>query len=440
MAMKITMPQLGESVTEGTITKWLVKPGDKVNKYDPIAEVMTDKVNAEVPSSYTGTIGELIAEEDETIAVGEVICTMEVAGQRTEGDEATSQDTVASPATTAEETSTSKVKDESNKKRYSPAVLRLSQEHNIDLEKVDGSGKGGRITRKDILALIENGETPKLSETTRNETKEGVVREEAIEAPFDDSETTSPQPPLAKSDSFPKASGRVEEIPISGVRRAIANNMVKSKHEAPHAWMMIEVDVTNLVRYRNKVKDEFFNKEDIKLTFLPFFIKATVDALKAYPEVNSMWAGDKILRNKDINISLAVATEKELFVPVIKHADEKTIKGLAREVNNLATKVRTNTLKQEDMQGGTFTVNNTGSFGSVQSQPIINYPQAAILSVESIVKRPVVMENDAIAVRHMVNLCMSLDHRILDGLICGKFMGHIKNSLESMNEKTMSLY
>ncbi|MBU9714699.1 dihydrolipoamide acetyltransferase family protein [Evansella tamaricis] len=424
MATKITMPQLGESVTEGTITKWLVKPGDKVNKYDPIAEVMTDKVNAEVPSSYTGSIKELVAEEDQTIAVGEVICTMTVEGD--EESSAVEQDT--SETVSVQDSAQQTGEDESNKRRYSPAVLRLSQEHGIDLEQVNGSGKGGRITRKDLQAIIDSGEFPVTTVDAKKEKENS------------DSRSAKETRPVSSSLVSGTASGRVEEIPVSGVRKAIANNMVKSKHEAPHAWMMIEVDVTDLVRYRNKVKDEFQRKEEIKLTFLPFFVKAAVDALKQFPEVNSMWAGDKILRNKDVNISLAVATEKELFVPVIKHADEKTIKGLAREINDLASKVRNNSLKQEDMQGGTFTVNNTGSFGSIMSQPIINHPQAAILSVESIVKRPVIMEHDAIAVRHMVNLCMSLDHRVLDGLICGKFLGHIKTSLENMNEKTISIY
>ncbi|MFA9556003.1 dihydrolipoamide acetyltransferase family protein [Evansella sp. AB-rgal1] len=419
MVKNITMPQLGESVTEGTITKWLVKPGDKVNKYDPLAEVMTDKVNAEIPSSYNGMIEQLIANEDETIAVGEVICTISVDG------EVDSESPINHPSTKTDETVKGLVsEDKSNKRRYSPAVLKLAQENDIDLELVDGSGRGGRITRKDLLAII-SGAVPK------HQSVKTIAQQQDVGVERDNDRTVS-EPSVS--------SGRVEEIPVSNVRKAIANNMVRSKHEAPHAWMMIEVDVTELVRYRNKVKDEFYKKEDMKLTFLPFFIKATVDALKKYPEVNSMWAGDKIIQYKDVHISLAVATEKELFVPVIKHADELNIKGLAREINQLASKVRSNSLQQKDMQGGTFTVNNTGSFGSIQSQPIINYPQAAILSVESIVKRPVVLENDAIAIRHMVNLCMSLDHRVLDGLICGKFLAHIKRNLENMSNQNTSIY
>ncbi|PYZ94374.1 branched-chain alpha-keto acid dehydrogenase subunit E2 [Salipaludibacillus keqinensis] len=433
MATEITMPQLGESVTEGTITNWLVKPGDQVNKYDPLAEVMTDKVNAEVPSSFAGTIKELVAEVDETIEVGKVICVIEVEGEESQESSDQSEQTQGTKDDVKEEKSDAATNssDTSNKKRYSPAVLRLAQENDIDLNQVEGSGRGGRITRKDLQSMIDGGNLPKA---TGNEVPKAPSQEAKPAASKQPSRNDEGSSDEVTSDD------RTEQIPVSGVRRAIAQNMVKSKHEAPHAWMMIEVDVTDLVNYREKIKNDFLEKEGLKLTFLPFFMKATIDALKKYPEVNAKWAGDKIIRHKDVHLSMAVATEKELFVPVIKNADEKNIKGLARELQDISKKVRSNSLKQEDMQGGTFTLNNTGSFGSIQSQPIINTPQAAILSVESIVKRPVVLENDAIAVRHMVNLCMSLDHRVLDGLICGKFMAQIKESLENMNEKTISVY
>ncbi|WP_407681698.1 dihydrolipoamide acetyltransferase family protein [Pseudalkalibacillus salsuginis] len=239
--------------------------------------------------------------------------------------------------------------------------------------------------------------------------------------------------------NIPVEDGDVE-IPISGVRRAIADNMVRSKHEAPHAWMMMEVDVTNLVEYRNSVKGDFKQKEGYNITFLPFFIKAVVEALKEFPMINSMWAGDKIVQKKAVNISIAVATEDSLFVPVIKNADEKSLKGIAKDVNELASKVRSGKLSGDDMKGGTFTVNNTGSFGSIQSTPIINYPQAAILSVESIVKRPVVMDNGMIAVRDIVNLCMSLDHRVLDGLVCGRFLSRVKEIVENISKENTSIY
>ena len=230
------------------------------------------------------------------------------------------------------------------------------------------------------------------------------------------------------------------EIPVHGVRNVIASNMVKSKQEIPHGWMMVEVDVTNLVQYRNSIKNEFKKKEGFNLTPFAFFVKAVAQSLKEYPQMNSTWAGDRIIRKKEVNLSIAVATEDALFVPVIKHADEKTIKGIAREISELAKKVRNETITAEEFKGGTFTVNNTGAIGSIQSMGIINYPQAAILQVESIVKRPVIMENNMMAVRDMVNLCLSLDHRILDGFICGKFMHRVKEILEKTSKENTSIY
>ncbi|WP_459077040.1 dihydrolipoamide acetyltransferase family protein [Aeribacillus alveayuensis] len=423
------MPQLGESVTEGTISKWLVNVGDKVNKYDPLAEVMTDKVNAEVLSSFTGVITELTANEGDTLAVGEVICKIEVEGGKAPEvkEEKEEKDTTEAKS----EAIGAKQDDAPQKKRYSPAVLRLAQEHDIDLEKVNGTGAGGRITRKDLMKLIENGNIPKKGEEKRKEVTVQEEQPKAAQMPVSQKEQPSPSVPTMPRDV---------EIPVSGVRRAIAQNMLRSKHEVPHAWTMIEVDVTNLVEYRNAIKDEFKKKEGFNLTFFAFFVKAAAQALKEFPQINSMWAGDKIIQKKDINISIAVATEDALYVPVIKHADEKSIKGIAREINDLAHKVRSGKLTSEDMQGGTFTVNNTGSFGSVQSMGIINYPQAAILQVESIVKRPVVMDNGMIAVRDMVNLCMSLDHRVLDGLICGRFLQRIKEILENISKDYTSIY
>ncbi|WP_444685670.1 dihydrolipoamide acetyltransferase family protein [Alkalicoccus luteus] len=419
MATEITMPQLGESVTEGTITKWLVKPGDKVNKYDPLAEVMTDKVNAEVPSSFAGTITELIAEEDQTVEVGQVICTMETEGSGEPKPEAPGP----GEKQQKQEAETSSEADTSQQGRYSPAVMRLAQEHQLDLNSIQGSGRGGRITRKDIQKVIDEGGQPEAKEAARSSQPEAAP---AKTEPVQDS-------------APPSSDARRDEVPVTGVRKAIASNMVQSKHTAPHAWMMVEVDVTDMVNLREKKKAEFQAQEGFKLTFMPFFMKAVTDALKKYPQVNAAWAGDKIYRYKDVHLSMAVATEDELYVPVIRNADEKNIKGLARELNDIAGKVRSGKLTSQDMQGGTFTLNNTGSFGSVQSQPIINTPQAAILSVESIVKRPVVLNNDAIAIRHMVNLCMSLDHRVLDGYICGKFMQEVKQTLETMDEST-SIY
>lgn len=435
----IVMPQLGESVTEGTIERWLVKPGDKVNKYDPLAEVNTDKVNAEIPSSFEGIVSELIANEGETLPVGAIVCTIDVQGDVSEPSaEKTSNVSSAilnagvqhkeeTPAQPAAQQATVKVP--RDKARYSPAVLTLAAEHNIDLTLVQGSGVGGRITRKDIQAIIASGQIPTAPAQPVEAPAIAPSAPQAAQAPVQ-----APSAPV-----IPTAAGDVE-IPVTAVRRAIANNMLRSKHEVPHAWMMMEVDVTNLVAYRDSLKNEFKRNEGFNLTYFAFFMKAISQALKEFPMMNSMWAGDKIIQKKNINLSIAVATEDALFVPVIKNVDEKSVKGIAREIHELSQLVRTGKLRSEHMQGGTFTVNNTGSFGSVQSMGIINYPQAAILQVEAIVKRPVIMEGNMFAARDMVNLCLSLDHRVLDGLVCGKFLNRVKEILENVNKETMSVY
>ncbi|TYV25482.1 dihydrolipoamide acetyltransferase family protein [Listeria monocytogenes] len=413
---KITMPKLGESVTEGTISSWLVKPGDTVEKYDAIAEVLTDKVTAEIPSSFSGTIKEILAEEDETLEVGEVICTIETADAGSSEPVAEVQQT-ETKAPEKQETKQVKLAEAPASGRFSPAVLRIAGENNIDLSTVEGTGKGGRITRKDLLQVIENGPVATKAEV------------QSQSAPQEKTATPAPV----------RSAAGDREIPINGVRKAIAKHMSVSKQEIPHAWMMVEVDATGLVRYRNAVKDSFKKEEGYSLTYFTFFIKAVAQALKEFPQLNSTWAGDKIIEHANINISIAIAAGDLLYVPVIKNADEKSIKGIAREISELAGKARNGKLSQADMEGGTFTVNSTGSFGSVQSMGIINHPQAAILQVESIVKRPVIID-DMIAVRDMVNLCLSIDHRILDGLLAGKFLQAIKANVEKISKENTALY
>lgn len=404
MAEKVLMPQLGESVSEGTISKWLVKVGDIVKKYDPICEVSTDKVNAEVPSSITGTVTEIIVGEGETVAVGTLICT--ISSTETEGVH-------SSIKVTPQQDSISVESNVPSKPRYSPAVLKLAQENNLDLTMITGTGAGGRITRKDVLAVLESGlqEVPNVT---------------AIQQP-------TPQPPspptFEKTTKIAIPMGD-QEIPVTNIRRTIAKRMVQSKQEAPHAWTMTEVDVTGLVKHREAVKDEFRKQEGINLTYLPFFIKAVVEAIKEFPLLNSVWTEDKIIVKKGIHISIAVAMEDALYVPVIRDADQKNILGLAKSIHELVGKTREGKLTMDDITGGTFTCNNTGSFGSVLSAPIINPPQVAILTMEAIVKRPVVFDN-MIAIRDTVNLCLSLDHRVLDGLICGKFLQSVKSKLEA---------
>ncbi|KAA1040143.1 dihydrolipoamide acetyltransferase family protein [Macrococcus equipercicus] len=421
--MDITMPKLGESVHEGTIENWLVKVGDTINEYEPLCEVITDKVTAEVPSVVTGTISEIVVEAGETVDIGTVICRIATDG---EGEVPAAAEVKTPNEEKAEVKESVKPAAQSagrkNNGKFSPVVFKLAGEHGIDLEQVTGTGFEGRVTKKDIMNAIENG---------------------VPEAPAAREDSTMPEraaaPSSAPSSAPAPAPAAGETIPVNGVRRAIANKMVQSVTEIPHAWMMIEVDVTELVTTRNKHKNQFKQQEGYNLTFFSFFAKAVAEALKAFPMLNSSWQGDQIVINKDINLSIAVASDDKLYVPVIHHADDLSIKGIAKRISELADKGRSHQLSSADMQGGTFTLNNTGSFGSVQSMGIINHPQAAILQVETIVKRPVIIDG-MIAVRDRCNLCLSIDHRILDGLVAGQFLQHVKKNLEQMTVDNTSIY
>ncbi|MGX1435958.1 dihydrolipoamide acetyltransferase family protein [Mammaliicoccus sciuri] len=424
--MDVKMPKLGESVHEGTIEQWLVQPGDTIEEYDALCEVITDKVTAEVPSTFNGTIKEIVVEAGETVDVGTIICRMDVVGETSEDNNNSTDEQTESevskevqPVKAEKPVSNEPQEGPMNNGQYSPVVFKLASENNIDLNKVKGTGNLGRVTKKDILNAIENGVS-----TENTPSKQVDATSEAITE-----NTVQPEPTSLPGDS----------IPVNGVRRAIANKMLQSVHEIPHAWMMVEVDATDLVKTRQHHKSSFKQNEGYNLTFFAFFVKAVAEGLKKYPMLNSTWAGDEIKIHKDINISIAVASEDKLYVPVIKNADDKSIKGIAREINDLATRGRQHKLTSQDMQGGTFTVNNTGSFGSVSSMGIINHPQAAILQVESIVKRPVVV-NDMIGIRDMVNLSLSIDHRILDGLMAGEFLKYVKERLQSMTIENTSIY
>ncbi|MDU4695167.1 MULTISPECIES: dihydrolipoamide acetyltransferase family protein [Paenibacillus] len=450
----VHLPQLAESLVSATIGKWLKKPGDPVEQYEPILEVITDKVNAEIPSTLDGVMGELLAEEGQEVEVGAVICRIETANAEESSADAGGQTMSSAAKATAGTTHAGEQADESQRSRYSPAVQTLAAQHGLDLRQIAGTGLGGRITRKDVLAFVEQGgrgavaappappaapaapvaAAPSAAPASASQSAiptalnaaAGPVRHSGLHL------TENPPIPTIEVEGGDRSEYFIDVTPI---RNTIATRMRQSVSEIPHGWMMIEVDVTNLVQLRNKIKQEFMQKEGVNLTYLAFLLKAVVGAIKDYPIMNSVWAVDKIIVKRDINISLAVGTEDSVLTPVIKKADQKNIAGLAREIEELASKVRSGKLKLDDMQGGTFTVNNTGSFGSILTQPIINYPQAAILTFESIVKRPVVI-NDMIAVRSMANLCLSLDHRILDGVICGRFMQRVKENMESYNLET----
>lgn len=452
---EVKMPKLGESVTEGTLGKWLKQVGEQVYKYEPLVEVVTDKVSAEIPSDFEGVLTAILVQENETVKVGVPIAVIEEAGSGSAQASSASPESIKSSTQIvsngiASAPQESAMKAETGAEavafsqsaaptqvRYSPAVLKLAQERGIDLSKVKGTGIAGRVTRKDVLGYTQSASmhanpsssmqtapTVASAMATQNTPESATVSASATQ----NTETTSIQAP-----------DNEEWIPVSAVRKTIASRMVQSKHQAPHAWMMVEVDVTPLVRLRERHKAEFKQREGIDLTYLPFFIRSTVEALKEFPIMNSTWADDKIILKKDIHISIAVATDNALVVPVIRHADRLSILGIAGAVADLARRARSGKLTIQDVQDGTFTVNNTGAFGSILSQPIINAPQAAILSVESIVRRPIVRDDDSIAIRSMVNLCLSLDHRILDGWVAGQFLRSIKQRLEGLNEST-SLY
>ncbi|MCR8642385.1 2-oxo acid dehydrogenase subunit E2 [Paenibacillus sp. N1-5-1-14] len=452
--IEVTVPHLAETLVSAQIGKWLKQPGDQVEQYDVICELFTDKVNTEMPSPVTGKLVQILVPDGETAAVGQAICMIETEEVGDGAFETVStpsagssvQSSTSTPSTAAPIELTG---DQSMRHRYSPAVQKLAAEHRVDLNMIVGTGIGGRITRKDVEQFVASGGAGKAATPAPVVTPTPAVSPQV--APMQQPTTTqmdvrstgihlSQYPPLPNIEVEGHAiEGRGEYvIDVTPIRNTIASRMRQSVSEIPHAWTMIEVDVTNLVVLRNKVKDEFMRKEGVNLTYLAFLLKAVVGAIKDYPIMNSMWGADKIIVKRDINLSLAVGTEDSVSTPVIKKADQKNIAGLAREIDELTKKARAGKLSLSDMQGGTFTINNTGSFGSILSQPIINYPQAAIITFESIVKKPVVI-NDMIAVRSMVNLCLSLDHRILDGVICGRFLQRVKENLESFNTET-SLY
>lgn len=486
--VEVVMPQLAESLVSATIDRWLKEPGDRVELYEPLCEVQTDKVNAELPSTVSGILVKKLVGEGEEVSVGTAIGLIETEAEAAEGlaaPEAPYAQEAPAPSAAAATAAASAPSAPSARPaaaaagaaafdpqapmrhRYSPAVQRLAAEHGIDLNLVAGTGMGGRITRKDVLNAVEKGgaaassasfaspashapaSVASASPTSGSPASASFASGSAAAAPTAQplSMPAAAQANPSAADAEPSARlprvevegksspGREYYIDVTPIRKTIAKNMRQSVSEIPHAWTMVEVDITNLVELRNKWKHEFQKEEGINLTYMPFVVHAVVGALKEFPIMNSVWADDKIIVKRDINISLAVGTEDSVLTPVIRNADQKSIVGLAHEIHDLAKRTRENKLKLSDMQGGTFTINNTGTFGSVQSVPIINYPQAAILTFEAIVKRPLVI-NDMIGIRSMVNLCLSFDHRILDGVICGKFHQRVKANLESYNVNT----
>ena len=421
---QIKMPQLGESVTEGTVDKWLKHEGDFVKRDEPLVEVVTDKVNAEIPSPFEGKLVKIAVTEGETVRVGAVIAQIETgapqaataapAKERQTG--AAHTETPAAPATGPAPTAAvtpqppaPRADGGTDHLRLSPAVRKLAAEHGIDPASLSGSGLGGRVTRDDILAAVGSTSAP----------------------------------PAAPARPAPAAPARVdttreELVKLSVMRRSIADHMVRSLATSPHAWTVQEVDVTPLVRYRESEKDSFKARHGTSLTYLPFVAQILCEVLKEFPWLNSTWTDDGVVLKRYINLGVAVSIPDGLIVPVIKDADKLGFTDLVRVLNDLVDRARNKQLKPEEVQAGTFTLNNTGATGSIASQPIINQPQAAILTTESIVKRPVVVD-DAIAIRHMMNMCLSFDHRIIDGMMAGQFLSTLKKRLEGWTAGSIRL-
>jgi 2-oxoisovalerate dehydrogenase E2 component (dihydrolipoyl transacylase) len=416
MATTITMPQLGETVTEGTVAQWLKKTGDNVDKYEDFVEVSTDKVNAGVPSPVSGTIRELLVKEGETVATGTPIAIIDELGSAARAAEAP-VDAEPAPAVPSPPSTPSAASAPSSNGAQralsgaSPAVRRLAREHHIDIRSIRGSGANGRVTANDVLAAART--TP--------------AAPPAPEAPPPESGTSTYVQPL-----------RGTRIALTQARRIIAERMVESKHSAPHAWSMVEIDVTDVWAWRMREKDRFERETGYKLTLLPFFIRAVVESLAAFPLMNARFVPatgsqpSAIYVNEDVNIGIAIGLPANLVVPVIKHADQLSIKGLARAAAELIDKARKGKLSVDDLAGGTFTVNNNGANGSWASAPIINAGQAGIVTMEAVVKQLVVRDDDTIAIRRMMNSCLSLDHRVVDGYVASGFLADLKRRLEGM--------
>ena len=389
------MPQLGETIAEGTIGRWLKQVGDAVEMDEPLVEIITDKVNAEVPSPAAGVLGAILVDEGETVDVGVEIAAVDeesvgVGASTTVATRAAEQTPVQPAATPA----ISHGKADASA-RVSPLVKRLARENGVDLTEIAGTGTGGRVTKDDILAFVQR----------RNQ--------------------------AATSRPAERQASDVREVPISPAHRAMAQRMAASASTIPHAWLLMEVDATNLVHWRASEQRAFQSEHGFELTYLPLVAMAVIEALCEHPAANSRWAGDRLLQQSSVHLSIAVASEHGLMVPVIHSAESLGVTDLASAIRSVVQKARAGRLDVNDIQGGTFTLNNTGALGSIASQPIINHPQAAILNMEAIVRRPVVVNEDAIAVRSMMNLCLSFDHRVMDGQQAAGFLQAIKQKIES---------
>ena len=476
MSEEVKMPQMGESIAEGTIVKWLKKVGDSVKRDEPLFEISTDKVDAEIPAPTSGVLSEIKVQEGETVAVNTIVAVINGGGgaakpaaakeepapakeesQKTAPEPAApaqppadaapppaaAAPPPAEPAAKASEApppapraeSTDASKEELRRTRSSPLVRKIAEEHGVDISKIEGTGISGRVTKQDILSFIENrGESAKAQPQATPTSAAPGAAAPAPPAPAEPARAAqpprAPAPAQAEAGPQPYSEGdRVEIEPMSIMRRRIAERMVESRHVSAHVTSFMEVDFTRTAKLREGLKGEF-ERDGVKLTFMPFIIKAVIEGIKKWPILNSSVWGDQIVYKKDINVGVAVALDWGLIVPVIRGADEKSLLGLARSVNDLGERARKKQLKPDEVQGGTFTITNPGSFGGWSGTPIINQPQVAILGVGVIKKRPVVVD-DAIAIRQIGVFGLSFDHRIIDGAVADQFLATLRDVIEA---------
>ncbi len=454
MPTNVLMPQMGESIFEGTITKWLKKPGDKVDRDEPLFEISTDKVDAEIPSPAAGTLKEIKVNEGQTVQINTVVAVLDDGGAPAAAPAPKEEAKPALPPPVSTETRPAKEEREAEAPpppkiepqkpagpppaiggeltfdpaklrekgiRTSPLVRKMAKEYGLDLTRLSGTGAGGRVSKQDVLKAIESG----------------VPAAPRAAAPGAPAGPAMPTEILGVA--VPRERmyfGRYETEPLTTMRRAIAEHMVLSKRTSAHVYSIDEADVTGIAQLRDRFKGEFERKTETKLTFMPFFIRAAVLALQAFPDVNSSLDGTTVVKHRDVNIGVAVALDNGLIVPVIKSADELNFLGLQRAVTDLATRARSKKLKPEEVQHSTFSITNPGVFGGLMGLPVINQPNVGILGLGAIQKRAMVI-NDAIAIRSMVYLTLSYDHRVVDGAIAHQFLGRIKKSLEEWAEPVL---
>jgi 2-oxoglutarate dehydrogenase E2 component (dihydrolipoamide succinyltransferase) len=437
MPTDVIMPQMGESIFEGTITKWLKKPGDKVQRDEPLFEISTDKVDAEIPAPVSGVLQEIKVSEGTTVQVNTVVGTISdgdsaaaakssptpasapPASEKKEAPPAKS--TAAAPAPPPEETES-----HDEDVRSSPLVRKIARENNVDLSQVTGTGLGGRITKQDIMAFIEKGPSapPEIAPEAQADGTPQAARPSA----------TAPTPrPASAPAAIPG-----DLVPMSQMRKIIAQRMIESRRTSAHVHCMFEVDLTRIVNLRNKLKNAFEQRNGARLTFMPFFVRATIIALQQFPIVNASMEGEGVRYHRHVNAGIAVALDWGLIVPVLKNADELNFLGLQRGITDLGERARSKKLMPTDVEGSTFTITNPGQFGAVFGLPIINQPNSAIMGVGGIAKQPMVVTdkdgNDSIAIRSVVHLTLGYDHRLIDGAVADQFMALVKKTLENWSE------